>query len=410
MNRLRILLTNNTLAERAGTELYVYDLAVALLARGHQPIAYSNQLGEVAESLRNAGVPVVDNLDSLGFAPNIIHGHHHLEAMTALLHFPHTPAIYFCHSWKYWEEMPVRFPRIRRYLAMNEATYNRLTCEHGIPEDQVRWMLNFVDLSRFKPRAPLPPRPARALVFSNYATEQDFLPVIRAACLRAGLPLDTIGIGSGNPSARPWEEIGAYDLIFASGRSALESLAVGAAVIVCNRFGLGPMVTAGELDWLRRTNFGFMSTLRRPFDADEALRQIGRYDAEDAAEVSRRIRATAGLETTVDRLLDLYAEVMAEHRCEPPISPEAEDRATSAYLRQLSGRLKTYYQLWGSHNQLQESHEHLLKSHEQLQESHAALQTEADWMRRSPAWRWRQGLARVPGLGPLYRLARHWFF
>jgi len=382
MSKLRILITNNTLAMRAGTELYVYDLAVALLARGHQPIAYSNDLGEVARSLRVAGVPVIDNLDALSFAPDIIHGHHHLEAMTALLHFPQTPAIYFCHSWKAWEEWPVRFPRIRRYLAMNEATYNRLTCEHGVPEEQVRWMLNFVDLARFKPRAPLPPRPARALVFSNRATEQGFLPIIRAACERAGLPLDVIGKGVGNSSSRPWEALGAYDLIFASGRSALESLAVGAAVIVCNHFGLGPMVTTAELDWLRRSNFGFMSTLRRPFEVEEALRQIARYDAADATEVSCRIRATAGLEPTVDCLLDLYAEVIAEHRSAPPPPPEAEPRATAAYLRQLSDRLKTLYKLQG----------------------------EVDWMRRSPPWRWRQRLARVPGLARGYRLARRWLF
>ncbi len=395
MGKLHVLITNNTLDRRAGTELYVYDLAVELLARGHQPIAYSNQLGEVARSLRDAGVPVTDNLDSLGFVPDIIHGHHHLEVMTALLHFPQTPAIYFCHSWKAWEEWPVRFPRIRRYLAMNDATYNRLTCEHGVPEEQVRWMLNFVDLARFKPRAPLPARPGRALVFSNYATEEGFLPIIRDACGRAGLPLDVIGIGVGNPCSQPWEVLGNYDLIFASGRSALESLAVGAAVIVCNHFGLGPMVTAAELDWLRRVNFGHKSTLRRPFDAEEALRQIARYDAEDAAEVSRRIRDTAGLEATVDKLLGLYAEVIAEHRLAPP-SPEAEQRATSAYLRQLSDRLKTYYQLWGSHDR--------------LQESHAALQSQVDWMRRTVTWRWRQAIARAPVVAPLYRLARQWFF
>lgn len=418
MHKLRILVTNNTLAERAGTELYVYDLAVALRARGHQLIAYSNHLGEVARSLREAGVPVTDHLDAIGFVPDIIHGHHHLEAMTAVLHFPQTPAVYFCHSWKYWEEMPVRFPRIRRYLAMNDATYNRLTCEHGIPEAQVRRALNFVDLSRFTPRAPLPARPARALVFSNHATDQDVLPVIRAACERAGVTVEVMGSGSGHPSARPWEEIGAYDLVFASGRSALEALAVGAAVIVCNRFGLGPMVTSADVDALRLLNFGFMSALGRPFTADEVLRQIERYDAADAAEVSRRIRATAGLEERVDDLLALYAEVIDEHRREPPASAEAEHRATAVYLRQLSDRMKTHNQLWVSHHQLLESNhelhashgqlreaytrlsesaERLQTSHAELQASYAALQAESERRRRG-GWR-----------APLSRLTRQWF-
>jgi hypothetical protein len=41
MNGLRVLITNNTLAGRAGTELYVRDTALELLKRGHSPIAYS---------------------------------------------------------------------------------------------------------------------------------------------------------------------------------------------------------------------------------------------------------------------------------------------------------------------------------------------------------------------------------
>ena len=48
---LRVLITNNTAAMRAGSELYVLDLARALLRRGHQPVVYSTVLGDVAESL-----------------------------------------------------------------------------------------------------------------------------------------------------------------------------------------------------------------------------------------------------------------------------------------------------------------------------------------------------------------------
>lgn len=42
---MRVLITNNTLAGRAGSELYVRDLALALLRRGHTPLAYSTNLG-----------------------------------------------------------------------------------------------------------------------------------------------------------------------------------------------------------------------------------------------------------------------------------------------------------------------------------------------------------------------------
>ncbi|QEY73376.1 glycosyltransferase family 4 protein [Pseudomonas denitrificans (nom. rej.)] len=85
---LRVLITNNTLGNRAGSELYVRDLALALLRRGHLPVAYSSQLGDVAEELRRATIPVIDDLNALNIPPDVIHGQHHLDATTAMLHFP----------------------------------------------------------------------------------------------------------------------------------------------------------------------------------------------------------------------------------------------------------------------------------------------------------------------------------
>ena len=88
---MRILLTNNSLAAHAGSELYIRDLAVELMRRGHQPVAYSTYLGAVAEELRAATIPVIDRLEALGEPPDIIHGQHHYETLSALLRFPATP-------------------------------------------------------------------------------------------------------------------------------------------------------------------------------------------------------------------------------------------------------------------------------------------------------------------------------
>ena len=54
MSGLRILITNNTLDARAGSELYVRDIATALLERGHTPIAFTTLTGDVARELRQA--------------------------------------------------------------------------------------------------------------------------------------------------------------------------------------------------------------------------------------------------------------------------------------------------------------------------------------------------------------------
>jgi hypothetical protein len=332
---MRILITNNALAGRAGSELYVRDISLSLLQRGHEPIVYSTVLGDVARELREANVHVVDNLSQLNAAPDLIHGHHHMETMTALLHFPGVPAINYCHSSTHWQESPVRFPRVFRYVAVDLACRARLLVRHGIPEELIRVLLNFVDLDRFKSRAtPLPPRPRRALVFSNYANAETHLPAVREACRRARIQLDVLGDGEKNASAEPEKIIREYDLIFAKARCALEALAVGAAVILCDTSGVGPMVTTQEFDQLRPLNLG-VSTLRGPLEPDILVREIDRYDPSDAAAVSELVRATAGCESVIDELIDLYQEVIEEHQRSGQVDSDAEGRAAAAYLRQL---------------------------------------------------------------------------
>ncbi len=334
MSGLTVLLTNHTLGDRGGSDLYVRDVAMSLLARGHRPVVYSPVLGTVAEDLRVATVPVTSDLDSLAECPDIIHGQHHLETMTALLHFAGVPGIFYCHGWLPPEEAPPRFPRILQYVAVDDVCRDRLVCEHGLPPGVVQVLLNFVDTARFLPRAPLPPRPAAAALFCN--EDGPHVAVVREACARLGLSLDLIGRAFGSASASPESLLGRYELVFAKARSALEALAVGAAVVLVAPFGLGPMVTAADFDRLRRLNFG-IRTLRLPLTPATLVAEIARYDPADAAEVSRRVRSTAGREEAVDALLALYRGVLDQWRnaLSRPDAAE-ESRAASRYLRSVT--------------------------------------------------------------------------
>ncbi|HXF40462.1 MAG TPA: glycosyltransferase [Blastocatellia bacterium] len=341
MAGLRVLLTNNTLCGRAGTELYVRDIAIGLMERGHQPIAYSSKLGDVAEELRAATIPVIDDLKRLRDAPDIIHGQHHLDAMTALLHFPRVPSIFICHGWIPWEEIPPTFPRILKYIAVDYPCRDRLVIEHGIDENRVRVLLNFVDLNRFQERAPLPDRPKRALVFSNQASEQTNVAAILEACEHHGISVDIIGMGANNVSRRPEEVLGRYDVVFAKARSALEALAVGASVILWDAGKSGPMVTTQNFGNLRTLNFG-IRTLRNNATAAALSREIARFDSTDAEKVSKRIRAEAGREQALDKLISIYHEVLAEYQGTQVDDARSELQAASAYLRMLAPRLKDH--------------------------------------------------------------------
>ncbi len=340
---MRVLITNTTLTGRTGTDIYVRDLALGLLRRGHNPVVYSPRLGEMARQMRALTVPVIDDLRMVTAAPDIIHGQHNLETAAAVLHFSGVPAVFFCHGWTFWVDAPPVLPRVKRYVAVDETCLDRLVCESGVPQTRTRIISNAVDLDLFRPRRPLPPAPRRALVFSNYATEFTHTHAVRTACERSNIALDVIGSAVGNSIDRPELELGKYDLVFAKGKSALESLAVGASVILCDASGGGPLVTSAELDRLRRLNFGIRA-LQSPLTAEHVAAQIARYDPADAAQVSEHIRARAGLEAMLDQILSLYEEVIDEHAREIPSDPAEELRATAAYLHWLGKAVQSSQQ------------------------------------------------------------------
>lgn len=339
---MRVLFTNTTLAHRTGSELYVFELARELKDRGHQPLVYSPVLGDLANELAATGVPVVSDLATLndwGGAPDVIHGQHHAQTLAALLHFPEVPGLSVCHGYQPWEEAPLLFPRLLRYVAVDLPTAERLAAA-GVPPERVETILNFVDLHRFHPRSPLPRRPRRALVFSNNAQEKTHLPVVRAACAELRIEVDVAGIASGRVAHRPEELLPEYDLVFAKGRAAIEALAVGAAVVLCDAQGCGPMVTDAEFARLRLLNFGFR-TLDQPLSVAALQAQIARYARRDVARVSARLRAEAGLDSAVDRYLALYQEVLDEYPGRANSCDRVtESRAAAAYLQWLDPYLK----------------------------------------------------------------------
>jgi Glycosyltransferase Family 4 len=333
---LRILITNHVLAGRSGTEMYVIDVAQRLLALGHRPIVYSPVLGALAETLASKTIGVVNELSAIRCEPDVIHAQHSLPALHALLHFPATPAIYVCHDWNWPFDMPPKLPRIQQYVAVDETVRDRLVVVEGIDEQRVEVIYNGVDLNRFRPRDPLPSRPRRALAISNYL-EPRHIHILRAACERHGIELDAVGAKIGGVCEAPERLLPGYDLVFAKGRCAWEALAVGAAVIVCDACGAGPLVTSEQLDALRMANFG-RRFLQRPIEAQLVAEQIGRYQADNAALVTREIRETAGLDQSVERLLACYRRVIAATG-QRAADLAGDMRAAAEFLRKWPGFL-----------------------------------------------------------------------
>ncbi|MBC8164452.1 MAG: glycosyltransferase [Bryobacteraceae bacterium] len=313
---MRILLTNLTLGTRTGTEVTTRDVALGLQALGHELVVYTPSAGPIGDEIRNSGITLMNDLDSLSHPPDIIHGQHHVETTKALLRFPSAPAIFVCHDRLAWHDNPPKSSQIRRYVAVDRNCFERLVYDYGIKPENIRIIHNAVDMRRFSSRDSLPDKPARALLFSNYAIPGSHLEPVTTACGLLNIALDVAGAGTQTSVDAPELVLPLYDLVFAKARCALEAMAVGAAVVLCDSKGLGPMVRMAEVAALRDWNFGFRCLQKRILPGS-IVSEVLRYDALDAAQVSSWIRKSATLEAALAQYLELYAEAIEDSQKKP---------------------------------------------------------------------------------------------
>jgi glycosyltransferase involved in cell wall biosynthesis len=324
---MRILITNLFMANYSGTETVVEMLADGLRHSGHSPMILAPTLGPQADAMRARGHVVVDRVAALPAMPDLIHAQHTPVALSAFAAFPDVPAVFSCHSPLFEVEAPRPHPQIRRWIAVDELCRERCL-SRGVPAEHLTVIPNTVDLHRFARRPPLPSRPTRALLLTKNHEHQA---AVRAVSLEHRLPLDELGPATGRFSTRIEQDLVNYDLVFATERMALEAAAVGCAVIVCDGRGFAGLLTSTDLPSWRRLNFGtgLFTAQTTPVTLRDA---IARYDADDAAIVTDRLRAEASADTSIARHLAIYAAALADPG---PRDAAARAAATAAWIEDL---------------------------------------------------------------------------
>jgi hypothetical protein len=325
--RLTILFTNIWLDSYAGSEVVIRDLAIGSMCRGHRPIVYTPKVGDVAQELKRNGVAVIDDLRMLAESPDIIHAHHSIPGGEAIIRFPSVPALNVCHAFESWIEAPIQFPQVGAYVAVDVACRDRLVHEEGIDPKRVLVLPNAVDLKRVPLRLrPLPKRPQRAVAFGKASDVAQ----IFTACESLSIDIEAIGYPLGRGMPDPEKELVNFDLVFASGRAALEALCCGCAVIACDARGIAGPITSENFSSLREKNFGLRS-LTGPVSTERLIRDIRQYDREDAEAVCGRARHEADLEKLLDEFDKLYADILYGER-RPSMPSGAHEAAVATFL------------------------------------------------------------------------------
>jgi len=164
--------------------------------------AYSTELGDVGMRAARRDRPVIDDLGGARAGLRLIHGQHHLETMTALLRSPACRRSTFVTDGYPWQEARPALlassvtwpstPRVPQPARLRARHLRGGGCESCSTSST--WSAS---LPRPPPRAP-----ARALVFSNAASERTHVGVLREACARRA-SRSTCRPRRGQPSSSP---------------------------------------------------------------------------------------------------------------------------------------------------------------------------------------------------------------
>jgi hypothetical protein len=98
-----------------------------------------------------------------------------------------------------------------------------------------------------------------------------------------------VGAPFGRTTSEPENLLPEYDVVFASGRSAIEALACGCAVVVLGRTSCGELVRLENFASLRDRNFSIPVNSPPP-SPDRIVAALERFSAEECGVVSARLR------------------------------------------------------------------------------------------------------------------------
>jgi hypothetical protein len=365
---MRILWTNHALDHPAGTEIFTRDLTRELHRRGHEVEIFCTRAGVLAEELRAQGLPVHTDPRTLAGKFDLIHGQHFVETAVALAALPGVPALFFCHGATSgdWIEHPPFHPRVARWLTTCENLRQHLARAFDHEASAIGVVANPVDIAALPDAAAPAWPPRRAVVFHNTRTmDSPEWEHAERVCRETGIALRGLGAGFGNRSPRPWDELAEVDLVFASGRCAMEAMAMDRAVVILGPGYSGGLAGPGDYPALAASNF--TRTTRELAWSDRI--DFGPSSAEAVEAITRLgtlVRENHSLARVADQLEQIHREV-AGPRVESDEFVESMANAVNLHV--------AWRQMLANHDQARTAERKLTRLEEKLARSNDQRQS-----------------------------------
>jgi len=309
---VNILITNIEMDLPSGMVCYVFDLAIALKKEGFTVEIFTSKAGQTAAELIKCGINVVTKLNKLKHIPDVIHAQHNMVTVDALRKFKDTPAVFFLHDRYNRYNVPPVCAKILKYIAVDSFCLERLLYDCRIEKKYTGVIYNWVDTDKFLVRDQYALKPSTALVFSNYATPDNHYKIIKEACDRCGIKLDAAGKGMGHSIFNPEKVLLNYDFVFAKAKAAMESLATGAAVILCDFAGMEKIAAPFNFEYLQKYNFG-RKILTRPITVDNIVEEIKKFNADENRLNAILIRDNSSFKKILPQIIELYKEIIKNY-------------------------------------------------------------------------------------------------
>lgn len=163
--------------------------------------------------------------------------------------------VFVIHGLAPFEHPPRGLEPRPQVIVLNDRTATRAAALAEAPP--VVRLRQPIDITRFRPRAPVRPRPRRLLVLSN-GLGPPRLGMLEEACEDLGIEL--MRVGGADAAVDPQEAIAAADIVVGYGRSVLEGMAMGRPAYVWERAGGDGWVTPETYPTLEADGFSGAAT------------------------------------------------------------------------------------------------------------------------------------------------------